>query len=325
MLRMLNFFTNNFLAWTVLGGAAALFYPPLFTWFRQPFISIGLGIIMLGMGITLRGEDFKRIFEMPRQVFAGLLLQYTIMPALGYSIGYLMDLPAHYAVGLVLVSCCPGGTASNVITFLARANVALSVTMTAVSTMLAIVLTPLLTELLAGNRMEVDGFGLFLSALQVVLLPVALGVVLNRYLPRLTARVQPFAPAVAVLLIILIVGSILGSVREQLIVEGQMAAGIGNLIASVVALHLFGFILGYLFARIMVRDEIASRTISIEVGMQNSGLGTVLAKSNFTNPLVPVPSVISAVCHCILGSIAAAVWRRRAAPDILGMSAELDK
>lgn len=265
-------------------------------------IPAGLGIIMLGMGLTLEFDDFSRIFKMPQLVFLGVLLQYTVMPFLGWSLAQLFQLPDLFAVGLILVACCPGGTASNVVSYLAKADVPLSVTMTAVSTLIAVIMTPLLTLWLAGSRIDVNGWGLFWSTVQVVILPVVVGILMNRYCKRLTEKMIPFSPLVAVLFITLIVASIVGTGRDEILKSGA------NLILAIFSLHALGFLLGYVLSR-FITSEIPARTISIEVGMQNSGLGVVLARQNFTSPLVAIPSAISSVFHSVIGSLLAALWR----------------
>ena len=229
------------------------------------------------------------------------------MPALGWSLAWLFELPTPFAVGLILVSCCPGGTASNVISFLARADVALSVTMTAVSTILAVLMTPALTEFLAGSRVDVPATGLLVNTVQVVLLPVVGGAFLRWRFPAVVQRLLPVAPLAAVIAITLIVGSVIGAGREQVLEAGP------RLVAAVLGLHLGGFILGYVAGRLVLRREIAARTVAIEVGMQNSGLGVVLAQQNFANPLVALPCAISAVFHSLIGSAAAALWRTKVA------------
>lgn len=297
--------TAGFPLWVLIASIIALIYPPAFTWFSGPLITIGLGIIMLGMGVTLTVDDFARIARLPFRVLLGVVLQFTVMPLLGWTIAALFNLPTEFAVGLILVASCPGGTASNVISYLARADVPLSVTMTSISTMCAIAATPLLTSLLAGNRIDVPALGLFLSTVQVILVPVIAGVLLNKYVPRFTARILPAAPVTAVIFITLIVASIIGAGRDIILHAG------GTLIAAVFSLHACGFLLGYLFARILIGDIIATRTISIEVGMQNSGLGVVLARSNFTNPAFAIPSAISSLFHSLIASALAAWWRNR--------------
>ena len=314
-MTVLTTLTNAFPLWVLAASLAALAHPPLFTWFRGPLIPLGLGVIMLGMGLTLELEDFRRVVRRPLLVAVGVGLQYTVMPGLGWAIARLFDLPAPFAVGLILVACCPGGTASNVVTFLARADVPLSVTMTAVSTLLAVLATPALTLALAGNRIEVPAGGLLTSTVQVVILPIVAGLLLKRYAPRASAAVLPVAPLVAVVTITLIVASIIGAGRREILEAGLPLAG------AVFSLHAAGFLLGYGVSRLLTRQRIAARTISIEVGMQNSGLGVVLARQNFASPLVAIPSAISSLFHSLLASALAAIWRsRKMRSDDCGMN-----
>jgi BASS family bile acid:Na+ symporter len=299
-------FVRLFPLWVTLGAVMALIYPPAFEWFLEyGLITPGLQIIMLGMGLTLELTDFSRVFRSPAPILWGVLLQYTVMPLLGWGVGYLFQLPTAFAVGLVLVCCCPGGTASNVIAYLARADVALSVSMTAFSTMLAAACTPLLTTLIVGSRVDVDGWALFLSTAKVVLLPVALGLFMRRYVPKLTKKLLPVAPAAAVLMIVLIVSAILGARKDAVLESGL------QLLGAVVTAHALGFFLGYLFGGLSGGFGTVARTTSIEVGMQNSGLGAVLAQAHFANPLTAIPSAISAITHCVIGSALAAFWSRR--------------
>ncbi len=295
--------TNAFPLWVLAASALALYRPELLTWFSGPLIPIGLGIIMLSMGLTLGFDDFRRIARERRLVLPGVALQYTLMPALGWGLGVAFDLPAPLAAGLILVSCCPGGTASNVISFLARADVALSVTMTAVSTLLAVLMTPFLTAALAGQRVDVPTGDLLLDTVQVVILPVVAGALLKWRFPAASRRIEPAAPLVAVIAITLIVGSVIGAGRQQVIEAGV------RLLLAVFCLHVGGFTLGYVAGRLLLGRELAARTVSIEVGMQNSGLGVVLAQQNFASPLVALPSALSALFHSLIGSLAAAFWR----------------
>lgn len=261
---------------------------------------------MLGMGLTLRIEDFTRILKCPRWVLVGVALQYTVMPLCGWLLARLLNLPDAYAVGLILVACCPGGTASNVICYLARANVALSVTLTTFSTMIAVAATPWLIATLAGSYLPIDAWGLFKSCLQVILLPVTVGLLLSHYSPTTTQKLAQFSPAVAVIVIALIVGSILGAGREQALTSGP------NLLLGVILLHGTGFILGYWVSYWVDRNAEVARTVSIEVGMQNSGLGAHLARSHFpVGSGVDIPSAMSALVHCLYGSVVAAWWRGR--------------
>lgn len=290
-------FTRLFPLWVSAAALIALVEPSVFTWFSGPWITYGLGGIMLGMGLTLSWNDFALVAKTPSWVILGMLLQFTVMPLLGWGLGILFQLPPFFAVGLILVACCPGGTASNVIAFLANANVALSVAMTTCSTFGAILLTPFLTASLSGSYLDVDAWGLFYSTLKVVLVPVALGILLNQYANRLTQRILPYAPATAVVLIVLIVASIIGQGKEIILNSGL------NLIAAILLLHFFGFVLGYFLSKIILKNTAVSKTIAIEVGMQNSGLGAVLARENFINPATAIPSAISSLVHSIYGSI----------------------
>ena len=302
---LLNRFANAFPVWVLGCSGLALWHPELFTWFSGPWITYGLGVIMLGMGITLTLEDFTRVLTFPSWVAAGVILHYTVMPFSGWALAKLLALPDNYAVGLILVACCPCGTASNVVSYLARANVALSVTLTTISTIIAVVMTPWLTALLAGSRMHIDAMGLFVSTLQVVLLPITLGVLLNRFAPAVTRQAVRVSPSIAVIVIALIVASVLGAGREQVLVAGP------RLLAGVFLLHISGFTFGYLLSKLWHRRESVARTISIETGMQNSGLGAHLARTHFpAGSGVDIPSAISALTHCMIGSLLAAIWRR---------------
>ena len=235
----------------------------------------------------------------------GFLLQYTVMPFLGWMAARWMDLPPTLAAGVILVACCPGGTASNVVSYLAKADVPLSVLMTAVSTLAAVVMTPWLTAWLAGCYIEVDGWGLAFSTLQVVVLPVLAGVVLRAKAGRATEPLLLWSPLVAVAAIAMIVAAILA--QNAL---GLREAG-ARLLGAVLILHAGGFALGWGFSRLARQEEKTARTISIEVGMQNSGLGVVLAQRHFPDPLSALPAAISSVVHSLLGSLLAGWWRWR--------------
>ncbi|QNJ04055.1 bile acid:sodium symporter family protein [Synechococcus sp. PROS-U-1] len=304
-------FTLLFPLWTLLGALLALLYPPLFIWFKGPLIALGLGVIMLGMGVGLTPADFLRVGRRPRALLLGVMAQFLVMPILAAAIAAALHLPAPLAVGLILVGCCPGGTASNVVALIGRGDVALSVVMTTISTLAAVVLTPRLTQVLASQYVPVDGWALFLAVLQVVLLPVTVGVVLKRGLPRVAQRIEPVMPPLAVMAIVMIVSSIVGSQTAVLRQQGPV------LILACLLLHGGGFLLGWLIPRLAGQSVEAQRTISIEVGMQNSGLAVVLARSGgFASPLTALPGAISAVIHCLIGSALAAFWRRRPTPSL---------
>lgn len=310
MSRALGLATNLFPVWVAIFCGAALFVPGLFTWFTGPWIVWALAIVMLGMGITLSFEDFRQVARMPKAVAMGFVAQYTIMPFLGWSIARGLRLDPAFAVGLILVSCCPGGTASNVVTYLARAHVALSVLMTMCSTFGAIVMTPLLTKWLAGTYVPVSAWNLFLDTVKVVLAPLVLGLVLHHRAPRLVKAVLPVAPLISVAAIVMICASIIGANA------GHIRESAGILFLAVALLHAGGFALGWVFAWAFGYGDTIRRTVSIEVGMQNSGLGAVLARQNFPNlPAAPTPCAISAVFHSVIGSLLAGWWRWRPARD----------
>ena len=303
MSKILQKLTNYFALWVLTGAIIAWIYPPSFAWFKS-YIGPGLGVIMLGMGLTLSFKDFKDVLKTPVAIGIGVGAQFIIMPILGFSLAKGFDLEKDLAVGLILVSCCPGGTASNVIAFLSRANLALSVLMTMCSTFAASLLTPLLTDFLASQYMNVDALKMLLSTVQIVLIPIVLGIFLNHYCPRLVKGVKDLAPLISVIVIVLIVSCIIGLNKDKII-----AAGI-NLFLSVLLLHLGGFVLGYLIIKLLGYSEDYRRTVSIEVGMQNSGLGSELAKKHVSLSAA-APCAISAVYHCIIGSLLAAYWRRK--------------
>ena len=306
MTRILNALATAFPLWVLMACGLALYEPAWFAWFDKPKIIWGLAVIMMGMGITLSVEDFKRVLVMPRAVAMGFVAQFLLMPFWGWTLAKVLNLPEDFAVGLILVSCCPGGTASNVVAYIARANVALSVLMTMCSTAGAIFLTPLLTSWLAGQYVPVDGVGLFASMIKIVLAPVAIGMALHHFFPKAVSVIMPVGPLVSVVVIALICASIIGARAEAVIESGAV------LLLSVVFLHSLAFASGYFFARLFGYDELIRRTVAIEVGMQNSGLAAVLAAKHFVaNPLATVPCAISATMHSVIGSILAGIWRMR--------------
>ncbi len=308
--RIVHTISNLFWLWTILGTVWAWFYPDHFTWFITGdfpgtdirLINLGLGVIMLGMGITLSVDDFKAVLQRPWVVGLGVFAQFLIMPLLGWSVATIFNLPPMLKLGVILVSCCPGGTASNVICYLARANVALSVLMTMCSTLAAILFTPLLTKAYASAILDVDAWAMFRSMLTIVLLPVVGGVLINQFFGHKLHAVKKVSPIVSILVIVLIVGGIVGATKSNII------AYFGALLIAIFILHALGFLLGYGIGYITKLAEGDKRTLSIEVGMQNSGLGSALAKQHFTL-LAATPCAISAVYHCLIGSLLAAIWR----------------
>lgn len=265
-----------------------------------------LGFVMLAMGLTLTVEDFTRVARKPWPIFCGVLLQFTIMPTAGYLVSGWFRLDTPLAVGLILVASCPGGTASNVVSYIAKADVALSVSMTALSTVLAIFATPFLTAFLAGSRVPIDPMALVVKTSIVVLMPVLVGLSIRRFLPGFTKRILPAAPSVAVIFIVLIVAGIVAGMQTTILESGIV------IIAAVLTVHVTGATMGYLLGALVSRREQTARTIAIEVGMQNGGLGISLANSGvFPNPaLVALPCAFSGLASCLIGSILAAVWSR---------------
>ncbi|MHA7217862.1 bile acid:sodium symporter family protein [Arthrobacter sp. MDT1-48-3] len=285
------------------GGLVAVLTPATFTGLG-PLINPLLGVIMFGMGLTLTPVDFALVGKRPIPVVIGVVAQYVIMPLLGWGVSMALGLPPALAAGVILVGCCPGGTASNVVSYLARGDVALSVAMTSVSTILAPVLTPLLTLWLAGRYMPVDAAAIGLSILQIVLIPVVAGLVVRYFLPRLVERLLPALPWISV-----------GAITVVVIAVVSGSAGIifsaGLLVFAAVILHNgLGYALGYGAARAFRLPTPARRTTAIEVGMQNSGLAAGLARTYLT-PEAALPGAIFSVWHNVSGAAMAAYWRRR--------------
>ncbi|KAE9602258.1 hypothetical protein Lal_00050234 [Lupinus albus] len=305
--KVIEILTILFPVWVILGATIGIFKPAAVTWLQTDLFTLGLGFLMLSMGLTLTFEDFRRCLRNPWTVGVGFLAQYLIKPMLGFVIAMMLKLSAPLATGLILVSCCPGGQASNVATYISKGNVALSVLMTTCSTIGAIIMTPLLTKLLAGQLVPVDAAGLAISTFQVVLVPTIVGVLANEFFPKFTAKIIKITPLIGVILTTLLCSSPIGQVAEVLKTQGA------QLILPVVFLHTAAFAIGYWISKLTF-GESTSRTISIECGMQSSALGFLLAQKHFTNPLVAVPSAVSVVCMALGGSILAVYWRGQPIP-----------
>ena len=308
--RFFAWFNNLYLVWLIGLSVIAFIRPSTMLWFDKPWIFWALATSMLGMGLTLSVEDFKRVARMPGAVALGFCAQYTIMPLVGWGIATVLMLEPGLAVGLILVASCPGGMASNLISYLAKANVALSVVLTLCSTVLAFFFTPMWTSMLAGSRVPVDVLGLSLSALQLTVAPIALGVFLHWKLPRLAERLGACGPTVASIAFILVTAGIVAASADAI------AANFGLLLLATVLLHTFGFGLGYAVTRLFRFDATIARTISIEVGMQNGGMAAALARQHFaTMPLASAAGVFSGVMQNVIGGLLAAWWRRRSPED----------
>jgi BASS family bile acid:Na+ symporter len=301
-LRLLNrIFTNYFTLWIIGFSILTYLYPGPFA--KPVFlITPTLGVIMFGMGITLTGADFKRVLLRPQDVAIGFCAQYGIMPFTGFALAKILRLEPLLATGVVLVGSCPGGTASNVITYLARGDVALSVTMTSVSTILSPIFTPLLTCLLAGQWVSVPILKLFISTIEIILLPVALGLGIRSLFKEKVKTALEVLPMISSVTIIFIVGVIVAANAEAI---GKVGLRTG---LAVILHNMIGLILGFYVAKLFGMEIPKARAVSIEVGMQNSGLGVALAREHF-GMLAALPSAMFSVWHNILGS-ALAWWRR---------------
>lgn len=303
--RLCQQLTSLFPLWVVLAAISGFFYPPLYLWFSDRAITWGLMFVMLGMGLTLTVDEILGVFtRRPQLLLLGMVLQYTVLPAIGFVISRFWGLSPGLSAGVALVSCMPGGTASNIVAYIAKADMPLSIMMTTASTLMAIFTTPLLTQLLVGSLVPVDPKDMFLSVLQLVLAPVLVGTALNSAFPAAVRRVRPFMPFVATAIVVLIVGSMIGSNAAVVAQSGV------HIISAVFLLHGCGFGLGYGVSRAMGLSDRICRTNSIEVGMQSSALAAVLAKLHFADPIVVAPCVLSACTHATMGSLLAGYWQR---------------
>ncbi|MCQ6962012.1 bile acid:sodium symporter [Methanolobus chelungpuianus] len=297
---MLQRFTSLFPLWALMLSAVALLYPEVFLPWSNA-IPLLLGMVMFAMGMTLSIKDFLLVLRRPGVILLGTVMQYTLMPLIGFIISVALDLSPELTAGVVLLGCCPGGTASNVICYLARGDVALSIMLTSVSTLIAFVMTPLLTWLYIGQTIPVDMYGMVVSILQIVVLPVTLGITFNTLLHEHIDRVRYAFPALSVLIIIFIIAVIMALNRDTVV-----SAGI--LVIIVVVMHnLLGLAGGYGFSRILGLSEIEARTIAFEVGMQNSGLSVALAIKHFS-AAAALPGALFSIWHNVSGSFLASYW-----------------
>jgi bile acid:Na+ symporter, BASS family len=298
----LRLIDRYFILWLLIVSCIAYFFPSPFTGI-SPWIPLLLGVVMFGMGTTLSTGDFRLILKQPVPVLIGVAAQYIIMPGAAFLIALLFQLPPELAAGMILVGASPGGTASNVIVYLGKGDVPLSVTMTTVSTLLAPVLTPLLMLLLADQWLPVEPWSLFLSIVQVVIVPILLGLMFKRFFPVAVKKATPALPAVSVLAIITIVAGIIASGADQLL-------AVPIIFLAVILHNLSGLALGYFAPRLLGQDEARCRAIAVEVGMQNSGLAVALAAAHF-HPIAALPGAIFSVWHNFSGSLLASYWGKK--------------
>ena len=298
---------GKYMAWIVLAIAAlALFLPGTCLWIQTKWINYLLMVVMFGMGLTMKLSDFAVVFRQPRDVMIGCAAQFMFMPLLAFALGKIFGLSDELLVGVVLVGTCPGGTSSNVITYLSKGDTALSVGMTSINTMLAPLLTPALTYLYLRTTVSVDVKSMFMSIIQVVLIPIGLGLVINKLFGKYTQKITDLLPTVSVTAICLIVAAVVSHNSEKILSTGPV-------IFAVVILHnLLGYLCGYLIAVLFRMDLPRKKAVAIEIGMQNSGLATSLAGSAFPDlAMATVPGAIFSVWHNISGAILAGFFNRR--------------
>lgn len=312
--RITKFLSNHFSLFVLIVAGMAFINPAPFK-LTAPFIPQLLGLVMLGMGLTLKKEDFAAVFERPRDVAVGVLLQFIIMPIVGYLIANMMHITPELAAGFILVGCVPSGTASNVMTYLAKGDVALSVTVSSITTLIAPFVTPYLFQMLGGRYIPVDATLLLIDILKIVLVPIGIGVILRHVFENQVKKAVKVVPIISVLTILIIISAVIAASAQRL------ATLAGMVLVGVVLHNLLGFLLAYFVARkVCSMSEFKARAIAFEVGMQNSGLGAALAMTHLS-PVAALPSAIFSVWHNLSGSTLAGWWARRP-PKVKVLSCE---
>ena len=301
-----NFFGKYMAIIVLIVATVSLFFPKTVSFIKTSYVNYLLMIVMFGMGLTLKLEDFKVVFTRPKDIIIGAIAQFTIMPLLAFLLSMVFKLPPELAVGVILVGTCPGGTSSNVMTYLANGDVALSVGMTSVSTILAPLATPLLTLLYAGEKIDVNAVSMFISILQVVIAPIVLGFVINKFFHKFVDHFKDVLPLISVVAVVAIVAAVVSANSQRLM-------QVGHLVVIVIIIHnTLGYMLGYFLGKVCKFNNAKCKTISIEVGMQNAGLASSLASTHFAYmALAAVPGAIGSVWHCISGSIVANIMAAR--------------
>ena len=305
--KLSNFFGRNMAVIVIAVAALSLFVPRAVSFIKTSYVNSLRGIVMFGMGLTLKPGDFKVVFSRPKDVIIGCIAQFTLMPLLAFLLTKLFGLGPELAIGVILVGTCPGGTSSNVMTYLSKGDVPLSVGMTAVSTVLAPFLTPLLTYVYAGAKVDVNMVSMFMSIIKVVIVPIAAGFVINHFFSRFTEQVVEILPLISTTAIVAIVAAVVSANSAKILTSGLLIVG-------VVILHnLLGYATGYIVGKLLKLDSSKCRAISIEVGMQNSGLATSLAATHFAAyPLATIPGAVFSVWHNISGAVLANIYARTA-------------
>lgn len=300
LLKLTQFLSKTFSLWAIVFAILAFFFPTGFKIFA-PYIPYLLGLVMFGMGITLTVNDFSEVVKHPKAVIIGVVGQFVIMPSIAFVLAKAFNLPDDLAAGVILVGCCPGGTSSNVMTFLAKGNTALSVACTTISTLLAPLLTPFIFYALASQWLEIDATGMFITVLEMVLFPIFLGLIVRTLFKNVISQASQITPLVSIVSIILILAAVV-AVNKAKIIES------GLLIFSVVVVHnCLGYLIGFFSAKLFKLNVADSKAIAIEVGMQNSGLGVALANAHL-NPVAAVPSALFSFWHNVSGPILANIF-----------------
>ena len=318
LISSLSNYTSKYIGiLVILISALAFLFPSTFAW-ATAYTSWLLGFAMFGMGMTINANDFKNILKHPKDVFIGCLAQFLIMPVVSYLLAVAFNLPTPLALGVILVGCCPGGTASNIITHIAKGDTTLSVSMTVVSTLLSPILTPLWIYVLAGQWIDVSIASMIISGVKVVLVPIVLGIIINYYIGNKKEYISSVMPLVSVTSVLLLIAGIVATNQEKLLI-------CGTTVFVIVMLHnIIGMAIGFVITRLFKMDLPKSTAVSIEVGMQNSGLAVSLAVSNFaTQPLVAVPGAIFSIWHNISGGIFASIMKNRNEESILNKEKNL--
>lgn len=300
LLKLTQFVSKTFALWAIVFAVLAFYFPSEFKIFA-PYIPYLLGLVMFGMGITLTFNDFGEVAKHPKSVFIGVVGQFVIMPSIAFVLAKIFDLPPDLAVGVILVGSCPGGTSSNVMTYLAKGNTALSVACTTISTLLSPLLTPTIFYVLASQWLDIDASAMFLSVLKMVLFPIFLGLVVRALFKKVIEQASQTMPLVSVISIVLILAAVVAVSKDKIVESGL-------LIFSVVVLHnCLGYLIGFFSAKLFKLNVIDSKAIAIEVGMQNSGLGAALAAAHF-NPIAAVPSALFSFWHNVSGPVLANIF-----------------
>jgi bile acid:Na+ symporter, BASS family len=306
--KILKNFTSLFPLWAVILSAIAYVYPEYFAP-HQGLIVPFLSLIMLGMGVTLSLDSFLEVLKRPSVIFLGTVMKYTIMPLSALLVCLVLRLPADLMTGVILLGCCPGGTASNVICYLAKGDVALSIVLTSVSTLLAFLATPFLTWVFIGQTVEVDVMGMLISVVNVVIVPVVLGLAISYFFEKQIRAVRDIFPAISAAAIVIIIAVIIGTNSANLKQSGSLV------LLAVIMHNGLGLIGGYLVAKALKLSETEARTLAITTGMQNSGLSVALAIKHFT-AVAALPGAIFSIWHNLSGAFLAGHWSKTGVSDI---------